>query len=63
MLTPVLNEPCDVCGWIYHSDLLNMVTFKDGLFFVCPECCNKVLTIDGWRSMTCLEVKDLLGCA
>ena len=61
MFTPVINEPCEICGWIFNSDFLNMVTLKDGLFFVCPDCCKKIVHIDGWRSMTCSEIKDVLN--
>lgn len=60
MFKPVINDPCDICGWIFRSDLLNMVTFKNGLGFVCTDCCKRILSIDGWRSMTSSEIKRVL---
>ena len=60
MFTPVLNDRCDVCGWIYYFQLLNLVSLKDGVFFVCSDCCKKILSVDGWRGMKLDELKDVL---
>lgn len=60
MFKSVLNVPCDVCGRIYRSFLLHMVTFEDGLYFVCEDCCKNFVLVDGWRFMTCSEIKRVL---
>lgn len=60
MFMPVINENCDICDLIFCCDLLNMVTLKDGLFFVCEDCCKKILLIDGWRGLKRSEIKNVL---
>lgn len=52
---------CDFCQKTFDASLLNLVTLKSGLFFGCRECCEKVLLIDGWQSMTYEKVLDVLG--
>lgn len=56
----VISSNCDVCGLMFRPALLNLVTFKNGLFFVCEGCCEKILLIDGWRNMTSSEIRNVL---
>lgn len=52
---------CDFCQKPFVSSLLNFVTLKSGLFFGCRECCEKILLVDGWKSMTYEKVLDVLS--
>lgn len=52
---------CDFCKISFEPSFLNLVTLKSGLFFGCSDCCEKILLIDGWKSMAYEKVLDVLS--
>lgn len=55
-----MSYQCDFCQISFEESLLNLVTLKGALFFGCRGCCQKILTIPDWKSMSYEKVLDVL---